>query len=129
MTTEEGRGASAARGGGGAGGVMAPTGERTSRKAVLSAGLGLLAVVAPPLSLLSVMYMTGFPPQIGVIAVPAAIAAVVLGLLARRDIQGRARTGTGLSLAGTILGVVALLIHVLPMAMPALLLIGLGADG
>lgn len=109
---------------------MAPTGERTSRKAVLSVGLGALAVVAPPLSLLSAMYVTGFPPQIGVIAIPAAIAAVVLGLLARRELlRDPSRTGSGLSLAGTILGVVALLIHVLPMAMPALLVLGLGIDG
>ncbi len=110
----------------GHGGVMAPTGERTSRTAVLSLALGLLAVAAPVLSLLSAMYVTGIPPQIGLVAIPSAVAAVVLGVLARREIlRDASRTGSALSLAGTLLGIVALLLHVLPVGMPALLVVGI----
>ncbi len=114
----------------GSGGVMSPTGERTARKAVLSVGFGLLAVVAPLLSLLSAMYVTGLPPQIGLVAIPSAVAAIVLGVLARRELlRDPSRTGTGLSLAGTILGIVALLLHVLPVMLPTLLVLGFRTDG
>ncbi len=112
------------------GAVMSPTGERTSRMAVLSGGFGLVAVVAPLLSLLSAMYVTGFPPQIGLVAIPSAVAGIVLGVLARRQLlRDASRTGTGLALAGTILGVVALLMHLLPMALPASLVFAFRAGG
>lgn len=107
------------------GGVMAPTGERTSRIAVLSLALGLLAVVAPVLSLLSAMYVTGLPPQIGLVTIPAAIAAVVAALVARRELRrDESLTGHGLSLAGVVLGVVALGLVALQMAMPLVFVLG-----
>ncbi|GMA29092.1 hypothetical protein [Arenivirga flava] len=110
---------------GAAGDVLAPTGERTSRRAVLSVGLGLLAVAALPLSLLSAMYVTGLPPQIGIVAVPAGIAAIAAAFVARRELRrDETLTGYGLSLAGLVLGVVALGLCALQMAMPLILVLG-----
>lgn len=106
-------------------GVMAPSGERTSRISVLSLALGLLAVVTPVLSFLSTLYVTGLPPQVGVIAIPAAVAAIVAGVLARRELRrDDALSGYGLSLAGVVLGVIALLLHVTPVMMPMLFAFG-----
>lgn len=114
----------------GHGGVMAPTGERTSRTAVLSLALGLLAVAAPLLAAIGSLYVTAVPPWFGAVSFPAAVAAIALGLAARRDLRRHPEIGgTGLSLAGTILGVVALAMLALQMLLPMVFVLGFAAFG
>ena len=71
-------------------GVAAPT--RTSGKAVAALVLGVLGILTLPL---------GFP---------LAIAALVLGILARREVRagGAAVEGNGMAVAGIVLGAIAL---------------------
>lgn len=93
------------------------------RPASNMAGNDPVAVTALVIGIVALF--TSLLPALGLVP---AVAAVILGIVARSRIKGSGRAGDGVAIAGLVIGVVALLIAVVVTVFSAMLLAGAGGE-
>lgn len=88
-------------------------------------GVGNDPVAVTALVVGIVALLTALLPALGLVP---AVAAVILGIVARSRIKGSGRAGDGVAIAGLALGIVALLIAIVVTVFSAMLLAGSGGE-